>query len=74
MSAGELILTFFIAVGIFGPKKLPMLVRHLQWLIRKINNYKYVAQQAWQTYVATQHLEEQRQSAKRADQHYQEPS
>lgn len=40
MSAGELLLTAFIALLVFGPKQLPTLARQLGALMKRVNDYK----------------------------------
>ena len=40
MSTGELLLTAFIAMLVFGPNQLPTLARQLGGLIKRVNDYK----------------------------------
>lgn len=40
MSMGQLLLTAFIAMLVFGPKQLPTLARQLGVLIKRGNDYK----------------------------------
>ncbi len=40
MSTGELLLTAFIAMLVFGPNQLPTLARQLGALIKRVNDYK----------------------------------
>ncbi|CDZ76093.1 twin arginine translocase protein A [Legionella massiliensis] len=70
MSSSELLLTFLVALLVFGPNKLPMLAEHLGKLLRQLNYYKQQANLFWQTQLNEQHLRENRQKAEQADKVY----
>lgn len=70
MSSGELLLTFIVALIVFGPSKLPMLATHLGMLIRKINQFKEQATLFWQQQLDQIQLEENKRKAEKVDEHY----
>lgn len=72
MSSGELILTLFVALLVFGPNKLPMLARHTGLLIAKLERYKQQARALWQAQLSEQQLHENTQKAHAADAVYQQ--
>ena len=70
MISGELLVILFVACLVFGPNKLPMLVRHLGIACRHINRYREQLQQFWQQQINQQQLLENQQKAEEADQLY----
>lgn len=72
MSSGELLLTFLIALLVFGPNKLPMLAGHLGKLFRLINRLKSQLNTLWQEQLNQQQLVENTRKAEQADALYDE--
>jgi sec-independent protein translocase protein TatB len=70
MSSGELLLTFIVALIVFGPSKLPMLATHLGLLVRKINQIKEQAASFWQQQINEHQLIENQRKAEQVDEHY----
>ncbi|HBI22397.1 MAG TPA: preprotein translocase subunit TatB [Legionella sp.] len=70
MSTSELLLTVVVALVVFGPKKLPMLARHLGQLIAKGHHYQQQALAIWQSHLNKQRLQENRNRAQEADASY----
>lgn len=70
MSSGELLLTFIVAVIVFGPSKLPMLATHLGMLMRKINQLKEHAASFWQQQLNEIQLQENKRKAETVDEEY----
>lgn len=70
MSSGELLLTFIVALIVFGPSKLPMLTTHLGLLMQKINKVKEQAASFWQQQLNEHQLQENQHKAEQADEHY----
>lgn len=71
MSLGEILLTFIVALAVFGPAKLPMLAHHLGKLVAKFNYYKQQADIFWQEQLKQQQLQENIKKARKADAGYQ---
>ncbi|WP_019215788.1 twin-arginine translocase TatA/TatE family subunit [Legionella tunisiensis] len=67
MSSGELLLTFLVAIVVFGPSKLPMLAEHLGKLVRHINLLKEKMINFWQNQLDEQQLKENTRKAEKAD-------
>ena len=63
MSIGELFLTLVVAFVVFGPKKLPMLARHLGLILSKFNRYKQQTMDYWQHQMKELQLEENKRKA-----------
>lgn len=72
MSSGELLLTFIVALAVFGPSKLPMLATHLGQLLQKLNQLKGVAGNFWQQQMNEYQLQENKRKADEADKKYKE--
>ncbi|ARG96261.1 Sec-independent protein translocase subunit TatA/TatB [Legionella micdadei] len=72
MSSGELFLTFFVALLVFGPNKLPMLAEHLGKLLRLLNQLKQQATLFWETQLHEYQLRENTRKAEQVDAIYQE--
>ena len=76
MSMGQLFLTFLVALLVFGPAKLPMLVRHLGRVLAQFNRYKQQAALAWQKQLQytlnEEQLEDNLKKAQKADASYTE--
>ncbi|CEG58970.1 Sec-independent protein translocase subunit TatA/TatB [Legionella fallonii] len=72
MSGGELLLTFIVALIVFGPSKLPMLATHLGLLVRKINQIKVQAAAFWQQQLNEHQLNENQRRAAQGDEQYKE--
>ncbi|MBL7481673.1 Sec-independent protein translocase subunit TatA/TatB [Legionella bononiensis] len=70
MSSGELLLTFIVAVIVFGPSKLPMLATHLGLLMRKVNQLKVYAAEFWQQQLNEIQLQENKRKAELGDEEY----
>ncbi len=70
MSSGELLLTFVVALVVFGPSKLPMLATHLGMLMRKVNQFKEHAAAFWQQQLDEIKLEENKRKAEEIDKEY----
>lgn len=70
MSSGELILTLLVALLVFGPQKLPMLARHLAWLVKQLQAWQQQATALWQQVQLQQQLEANLEKARSADQQY----
>jgi len=70
MSSGELLLTFVVALIVFGPSKLPMLATHLGLLMQKINRLREQAATFWQQQLNEHQLQENQRKAEQADEHY----
>ena len=70
MSTGELLLTFIVAILVFGPKKLSMLAYHLGKLVSRFNQYKQQALVFWRQQLSEQQLQENIKKAEKADNHY----
>lgn len=71
MSSGELILTLFVALVVFGPNKLPMLAEHLGKLYRFFKLCRNQLGSAWEKLVSEQQLLENQKKAAAADKQYQ---
>ncbi|MCC5014526.1 MULTISPECIES: Sec-independent protein translocase subunit TatA/TatB [unclassified Legionella] len=72
MSSGELLLTFLVAIVVFGPSKLPMLAEHLGKLARHLNRLKEQITNFWQNQLSEQQLIENTRKAEKADAAYQQ--
>ena len=72
MSSGELLLTFLVAIVVFGPSKLPMLAEHLGKLARHLNRLKEQVTTFWQNQLSEQQLKENTRKAEKADAAYQQ--
>ena len=72
MSMGELLLTFIVALIVFGPKKLPMVAHHLGKLMVRFNAYKQQVTDLWQQHMKEQQLQENQRKAEKADAGYQQ--
>lgn len=72
MSSGELLLTFLVAIVVFGPNKLPMLAEHLGKLVRHLNHLKQQVTNFWQNQLDEQQLKENTRKAEKADAVYQQ--
>lgn len=70
MSSGELLLTFIVALIVFGPSKLPMLATHLGLLMRKINQIKAQVASFWQQQLNEHQLQENQRKAEQVDMQY----
>lgn len=70
MSSSELLLTFFVALVVFGPNKLPMLAEHLARILSRLNFYKQQASEFWQIQLNEQQLRENSLKAEQADRVY----
>ena len=70
--SGELLLIVIVAFIVFGPKKLPMLARHLGLLLRQVNQLKSKAAALWQEQLNELQLQENKRKAEEADRQYQE--
>ncbi|MBA3535256.1 MAG: twin-arginine translocase TatA/TatE family subunit [Tatlockia sp.] len=70
MSSSELLLTFLVALIVFGPNKLPMLAEHLGKLFRQFEFFKNQASTFWQKQLAEQQLRENTHKAEQADMIY----
>ncbi|MBA2651122.1 MAG: twin-arginine translocase TatA/TatE family subunit [Tatlockia sp.] len=67
MNSSELLLTFFVALIVFGPKKLPMLAEHLGKLFRQLDNIKKQAALFFQKQLDEQQLRENILKAEQAE-------
>jgi sec-independent protein translocase protein TatB len=70
MSSGELLLTFIVALIVFGPAKLPMLATHLGLLMRKVSQIKEQAASLWQQQLNEHQLKENQLKAEQGDKKY----
>ncbi len=70
MSSSELLLTFLVALIVFGPNKLPMLAEHLGKLFRQLEFFRNQAATFWQKQLAEQQLRENTHKAEQADMIY----
>lgn len=70
MSSGELLLTLFVALIVFGPNKLPMLADHLGRLFRLLNRFRQQALNFWHNQMNEQQLIENTRKANEADVRY----
>ncbi len=70
MSSSELLLTFFVALLVFGPKKLPMLAEDLGKLFRHLMHFKQQITLFWQTQLNEQQLRENTRKGEEADRLY----
>lgn len=70
MGAAELLVILLVAVVAFGPKQLPLLARHLGFLIRRINQLKATMNDYLQQAVLEDQLLQNEQKARDADRHY----
>ena len=70
MSMSELFITMLVALVVFGPKKLPMVARHLGLLLGRFNHYKQQAAMFWQQQLKEQQLQENIKKAQKADASY----
>lgn len=71
MSSSEIILSFLVALIVFGPNKLPMLAEHLGKLLRQINLLKQQASLIWHQQLKEQQFLENNRKAEKADLLYQ---
>jgi sec-independent protein translocase protein TatB len=67
MTSGELLLTFVIALLVFGPNKLPMLASHLGKLFHFLNRLRVQLHDFWQEQMKEQQLLENTRKAEQAD-------
>lgn len=67
MSSSELLLTFFVALIVFGPSKLPMLAEHLAKLLNQIDHFKKQATIFWQKQLDEHQLQENTRKAEQVD-------
>jgi sec-independent protein translocase protein TatB len=74
MSSGELVLTFVVALIVFGPSKLPMLATHIGLLMRKINKIKEHSTAFWQQQLNEIQLQENQRKAELMDEQYKKNS
>ena len=72
MISSELLLTFIVALIVFGPNKLPMLAQHLGRFLRQLDSFKQQANQFWQKQIDELQLEENKGKAEQADRVYEE--
>lgn len=70
MSSGELLVTFVVAIIVFGPSKLPMLANHLGLFLRKLNQLKEQAEVFWQQQLKEIQLQENKRKAEIGDEEY----
>ena len=70
MSISELLLTIFVALMVFGPKKLPMLAKHIGLAYKKINALKEQLSDFWQKQLNEVQLIENTEKAEKADKKY----
>ena len=67
MSLGELLVIILVMVFVFGPKKLPMLARHLGLVVQKIARVQYALSQIWRAYMQEQTFRENLQKAEKVE-------
>ncbi|MBA2655400.1 MAG: twin-arginine translocase TatA/TatE family subunit [Tatlockia sp.] len=67
MNSAELLLSFCVALIVFGPKKLPMLAEHLGKLLRYLDYCKKQVSLFWQKQLAEQQLQENIRKAEQAE-------
>lgn len=70
MSSGELLLTLFVALIVFGPNKLPMLAEHLGKLYRFTNSMRHQLNRSIEEFIKEQQLLENEKKAQEADKNY----
>ncbi|WP_058529928.1 Sec-independent protein translocase subunit TatA/TatB [Legionella londiniensis] len=70
MSSSELFIILAVALLAFGPKKLPMLARHIGQFIAWINRLQQQLGKAWQEELNKQQLEDNLKKAAIADKAY----
>lgn len=71
MSGGELLLTGFVALIVFGPSKLPGFLKHIGFVLSKLNALKERAHLLWQVEMKKEALLENEKKALVADKEYQ---
>lgn len=71
MISGQLFLTMLIALLVFGPKKLPMLARHVGRFVARLEYYRQQLMILWQSLLHQQQLLENTRKASEADTIYQ---
>ncbi|MBA2710632.1 MAG: twin-arginine translocase TatA/TatE family subunit [Tatlockia sp.] len=74
MISSELLLTFLVALIVFGPNKLPMLAEHLGKLFKQIESLKKQVAIFWQKQMDEHKLLENKLKAEQADEIYQRKS
>lgn len=70
MSTGELLLTGFIAMLVFGPKQLPALAHQLGGLMKRFNEYKQQLSLFLEAQGQEHQLQENMKKAAEADEKY----
>ena len=70
MSLAELMLILIVAMVVFGPSRLPKLVRHLERIFTYLNKVRSQLSKLWDAQLRTLQLEENQQKAKQADKAY----
>src|SRR3989338_9798244 len=70
MSSGELILTLFVALLVFGPQKMPMLARHLAWLVKRCQAWQQQGLALWNQLQLQNQLQSNLEKAKVAEEEY----
>lgn len=70
MSLGETLVILVVALVAFGPKKLPMLARHIALMLTKFNQLQAQITQFWHHQQAQLQLEENEKKAQHADNNY----
>lgn len=70
MSFFELLLILVVALWVFEPKKIPMLVNHARHVLAQWMKYKTRWNQFWQQQLAQYHLDANVNKAKNADAKY----
>ncbi|MCC5792711.1 MAG: twin-arginine translocase TatA/TatE family subunit [Legionellaceae bacterium] len=72
MSLAEVLVILLVALLVWGPTKLPMLLRHAFHLKKKLDAWQQQWQAFWQAQVKEQALLENQERAKEADKYYQQ--
>lgn len=70
MSIGELLLTTIVALFVFGPHKLPLLMQHAGRMIRRLNHYKEQATLFLDDILREQQRQDNEEKAKKAEQQH----
>lgn len=66
----EILVILLVAVLVFPPQKMPMLARHLGYLLRQAHRFKSHFNKWWEQQLQAAEHEENQRKAEIADKHY----
>ncbi|MBN9230323.1 MAG: preprotein translocase subunit TatB [Legionella sp. 40-6] len=66
----EILVILVVAILVFPPQKLPLLAKHMGYLLRQANRFKAHLHYWWEQQMHAAELEENQRKAEAADKHY----